>query len=343
MKICLDAGHYGKYNRSKVVPTYYESEMNWKLHNYLAEELERYGVTVVKTRADQAKDLGLVARGKKSAGCDLFLSIHSNAASAEYVDYPLVIPMLDGKGDELGLAIAKKIQELMGTVQAGKITHKQGGGGAEWYGVLRGADSVGTMGMIIEHSFHTNTKAANWLLVDENLKSMAKAEAEIIAEHFGLSKQSQPAVKPVTPEVNKPLEVGDIVTFTGSKHYKSAGALFGSSCKPGTARITAIAPGKKHPYHLQRTGDTGPWGWVDAADIAEAAQAVAWEPEEGDTVYFKGGTHYSSANATAGSAAAAGEAKITRYVEGKKHPYHLVRTGKTGPYGWVDAGTFTKV
>ena len=82
-KICLDAGHYGKYNRSKVVPEYYESEMNWKLHNYLAEELEQLGFAVIKTRENQEKDLGLTARGKKSAGCDLFLSIHSNAADAE--------------------------------------------------------------------------------------------------------------------------------------------------------------------------------------------------------------------------------------------------------------------
>lgn len=29
-KICLDAGHYGDYNRSTAVPEYYESRMNWK-------------------------------------------------------------------------------------------------------------------------------------------------------------------------------------------------------------------------------------------------------------------------------------------------------------------------
>lgn len=33
IKICLDAGHYGKYNRSPAVKTYYESDMNWKLHS----------------------------------------------------------------------------------------------------------------------------------------------------------------------------------------------------------------------------------------------------------------------------------------------------------------------
>jgi len=39
IKVCLDAGHYGKYNRSPAVSSYYESDMTWKLHNYLKKEL----------------------------------------------------------------------------------------------------------------------------------------------------------------------------------------------------------------------------------------------------------------------------------------------------------------
>lgn len=344
MKICLDAGHYGKYNRSKVVPSYYESEMVWKLHNYLATALESYGVTVVKTRADQAKDLGLTARGKKAAGCDLFLSIHSNACDVESVDYPLVVTMQDGKGDKLGLAIAKMIQELMGTIQAGKIAKKKGTYGGEWYSVLEGARQVGVMGMIIEHSFHTNTKATKWLLEESNLKKMAEAEAKLIAEHFGLTKkEDKPKVETPAPSTGKALGVGDTVTFTGSKHYKSSDAIFGSSCKPGQAKITAIAPGKKHPYHLVRTGSVGPYGWVNASDIAGADQPTVWEPRVGDVVKFTGSKQYSSANSTEAKGAAAGVAEITIIAKGKKHPYHLVRTDKTGPYGWVDAGTFTKV
>jgi N-acetylmuramoyl-L-alanine amidase len=343
MKICLDAGHFGKVNRSRVVREYYESEMNWKLHNYLAQELERYGVTVVKTRADQAKDLSLSQRGKASVGCDLFLSIHSNATDAEYVDYPLVVTMQDGRGDKLGLAIAKKIEELMGTVQKGKITKKKNPDGTEWYGVLRGADSVGTVGMIIEHSFHSNIKATKWLLVDENLKAMAKAEADLIAEHYGLNKQSQPVEKPVADETDKVLKVGDVVIFTGSKHYKSSDASHWVECKPGVARITAIAPGKAHPYHLIRTDKVGPYGWVNEADIAEAGKTETWEPQVGDIVKFTGSKQYSSSGSNTAKGAVAGQAEITAMAPGKKHPYHLVRTGKTGPWGWVDAGTFTKV
>lgn len=69
---------------------------------------------------------------------------------------------------------------------------------------------------------------------------------------------------------------------------------------------------------------------------------VTWEPALGDVVQFKGGLQFSSANASAGTERPAGLAKITKIVPGKLHPYHLVKTGKTGPYGWVDRETFEK-
>lgn len=88
--------------------------------------------------------------------------------------------------------------------------------------------------------------------------------------------------------------------------------------------------------------DTGHKVTVTKTDEVTPVKPVVWTPIEGDIVQFKSGTQYSSANATSGSNASAGQAKITRFVAGKKHPYHLVKTGKVGPYGWVDAGTFTK-
>lgn len=67
-----------------------------------------------------------------------------------------------------------------------------------------------------------------------------------------------------------------------------------------------------------------------------------WEPKEGDIVHFKGGMQYSSANGDRGSERPAGLAKITKTAPGKLHPYHLVKTGSQGPYGWVDRNTFEK-
>ena len=186
-RVCLDAGHYGKYNRSPVVKDYYESDMNWKLHLLLKKYLEQYGVEVITTRTNKDKDLSLTSRGRASEGCDLFLSIHSNAASKESVDYPVVYVQLDGKGDALGNALASAIEYMMETKQGGRIEKRKGIRG-EYYGVLRGAASVGTVGLILEHSFHTNAKAAKWLMDQNNLEELAKVEADIIAKHLGASK-----------------------------------------------------------------------------------------------------------------------------------------------------------
>lgn len=55
-------------------------------------------------------------------------------------------------------------------------------------------------------------------------------------------------------------------------------------------------------------------------------------------VYFRGGKHYTSANGNTGYDVKAGPAKITKYVEGAKHPYHVIHTDKTSTvYGWVNA------
>lgn len=194
VKICLDAGHYGKYNQSPVNEVYYESDMNWKLHLYLKAELEAYGIEVITTRSNKNNDLTVYNRGLASKGCDLFISLHSNACGVETVDYPVAIVQLDGKGDKLGNVLAKCVAKQMKTKQDGRIFKKQGTTG-EYYGVLRGAAAVGTMGIIIEHSFHTNKAAASWLLNDNNLKAMAVEEAKIIAEYYGLKKSTTAANK----------------------------------------------------------------------------------------------------------------------------------------------------
>lgn len=196
--VSLDAGHYGKYNQSPAVPEYYESDMNWKLHLKLKAELEKYGIEVRTTRADKDTDLGLTARGRKADGCDVLLSIHSNAVGDgvnESVDYPVVYVPLNGSADILGRELAECIANVMGTTQKGESKTRKGSGDWDYYSVIYGAVDVGTPGLILEHSFHTNTKATKWLMVDSNLDKLAQAEAKIVAEWFGMT-----AVKAPEPE-----------------------------------------------------------------------------------------------------------------------------------------------
>lgn len=80
------------------------------------------------------------------------------------------------------------------------------------------------------------------------------------------------------------LTVGTEVNFTGTKHYTSAyKTATGKNCKAGKAKITAIAAGKAHPYHLVAVSGKGStvYGWVDAANVSVAADQTI---QKGDKV-----------------------------------------------------------
>ena len=190
LKVCLDPGHYGNYNCNRnVSPVYWESRTVWKLHLMLKEELEKYdGVTVITTRKDEEKDMGLEARGKASAGCDLFLSLHSNDCDDESVDRCTVIYQVkaDAKMQALAAKFGAKIKEVMGLHDAYKTALRWNSAhNADWYGVLRGAASVNTPGLIIEHGFHSHNATAKWLQSDANLRKIAVAEAALLAAEYG--------------------------------------------------------------------------------------------------------------------------------------------------------------
>lgn len=204
MKICLDAGHYGQYNRSNVYPHYYESEAMWKLHLLLKKELEAYGFEVITTRSDKNVDLALDTRGMKAKDCDLLISLHSNACDNEKVDRAVVIPYQDVNwtdiddvsrviAERLGLCVMNTMELSSFQIYPRKAENDRDGNGKlddEYYGILYGARKAGTPSVIIEHGFHTNLKCAKWLSIDANLEKMAKAEAKVIAEFFGVGKVS---------------------------------------------------------------------------------------------------------------------------------------------------------
>ena len=187
-KVCIDAGHYGSYNPSPAVAGYVEAQAMWRLQEYLCRELDSLGVETVKTRDKQSEDLPLTERGKKARGCDLLVSLHSNAAGdgvREDIDYPTAYVSISGKADEIGLRLARCVEQIMGTAQSARIERREGSRG-DYYGVLRGAAEANVPGVILEHSFHTNTRAASWLLSEGNLARLAAAEGQIIAQYLGV-------------------------------------------------------------------------------------------------------------------------------------------------------------
>lgn len=272
--VCLDAGHCGKYNRSPVVPEYYESDMNWKLHLLLKVELEKYGIQVKTTRADKAKDLGLEARGKASKDCDLFISLHSNAASTESVKYVAAMYMVDdncGVMDEQSKQFALLLAESVAAVMhlpyntwTSKSSSDRDGNGYkdDYYGVLRGAHTVHTPGVIIEHGFHTNTATTKWLLNDSNLKKLAEAEAKTIAKWFEVEKEEKPVTFTLTlTELSEGAEgaqvkaLQQLLMANGIKLPKyGADADFGAETKAGVIEY-------QRKVNLSADGIAGPNTW----------------------------------------------------------------------------------
>lgn len=205
IKIMIDPGHANYYNPSTVVNGYYESVMTWTLSNYLKEELEALGVQADLTKTSLEDDPDLQPRGHMSAGYDFFLSVHSNAASYSSIDYPVAICYqnldwtdIDDTSRAVGQLLTDKVTEVMETRQKGIIWQRlsdndrdrNGVNDDEWYGVLCGARYVGTPGVLMEHSFHTNYRATVWLMQDSNLRKLAKEEATVLYTYFRTQKES---------------------------------------------------------------------------------------------------------------------------------------------------------
>lgn len=252
-RICIDAGHYGLYNRSRAVPEYYESTMAWKLHKMLRAALECCGFEVIVTREKKAEDLALYERGRKAKGCELFISLHSNATGSgddEGVDRVDIYAPLSGECHDLAAQLGARIAAVMGVKQGSFVKTRRGKSGGEYYGVLRGAASVNVPGLLVEHSFHTHRESALWLMEDENLQRLAKAEAEVIAKYFGLAEPETP------PKLgDRSLVRGD--TGADVKALKEELTALGFATEKFGAETEAMVNAFKEKFGMEPNGKAG--------------------------------------------------------------------------------------
>lgn len=199
--VWLDPGHdSAKDNPSPVVPEYCEGQRMWDLTQLLAEELKSYGIEVHLTKQRVKQKVALVQRGTMSAGGDLLVSMHSNAAATSQPNWVLVLQQVENGGgvyeysQKFAEKIAPAVAQIMGVkyqISGIKSSADRDANGLpdDYYGVLRGAQTVKTPAVIIEHGFHTHGDTARWLLEDVNLEKLAKAEAAVIADWFSLDKK----------------------------------------------------------------------------------------------------------------------------------------------------------
>ena len=91
--------------------------------------------------------------------------------------------------------------------------------------------------------------------------------------------------KPSTSGGAGKIAVGSIVQFTGGKVYASSTATQEASRRNASrCKVTATAPGAKHPFHCISQDGKGVYGWVDAEEVGADSGSTA-KPEN---LYAKG-------------------------------------------------------
>ena len=224
-KICLDPGHYGSYYNAGAVKGYYESACMFKLTMIEKEILEQMGYEVVLTRTDINADPELTARGRMAKGCVVMVSNHTNATDNKNINRAVSLHMvsrtdktIDDISKALAIKLAKVVEETMGvdgnqcySVMSSNDRDGDGVKNDNYYGVLHGAFTVGVPAIIMEHGFHTNPGVCNWLMNEANLRKLAKACCECIAEFVESldSTNNTPAPKPAEEETRDYLMKGD--------------------------------------------------------------------------------------------------------------------------------------
>lgn len=232
--VCIDSGHKGKYNKCPNNPEYYESEVMWKLHLLQKKYLEQLGIDVITTRESLNVDLALQLRGKKAENCDLFISDHSNAVGGvmnENIDYVALYHLtddtttnVDNISKDISNKLAPVIANVMGVEDGFRVLSRKSDNDRNndgilndnYYGVLHGARLVNVPGIILEHGFHTHSKTVKWLLNEDNLDKLARAEAECIASYL---------LERVVKLSNKEEKPEDTATVTRTVYRVQVGAF----------------------------------------------------------------------------------------------------------------------
>ncbi len=198
MRITIDPGHTKNVNAG-VTKGYYEGNAMFVLANYLADALSQYKDTEVLLTRGEDENPTVSERGSLAAnsGSRVFISLHSNATSesedAAYVCgfYSVKRTVSKELCQKLISAVTDVMKKSTDAWNRGALTKKTSSGN-DYYGVIRNSvagNSPVEYSLLIEHGFHTNIKECEFLSDSENLKKIAEAEAEVLAEYFEMEKK----------------------------------------------------------------------------------------------------------------------------------------------------------
>ena len=197
-KVLIDPGH-APGNANKGPTGYYEYEGNWRLATYLQQILKQKNIQADLTKSFY-EDPQVYDRGIKATNYDLFISEHSNANDGTvrgvevYYDFNKEYDKINAE------RLSKVVSQLMDNVDRGAKTRvvKAGSLTYNYYGVIRGAAMTNCKHIfLIENGFHDNIRDEAFLKVDENLRRIAQAQADIICTILGVNKMTLEEAKEI--------------------------------------------------------------------------------------------------------------------------------------------------
>jgi N-acetylmuramoyl-L-alanine amidase len=188
MLIVIDAGH-GPNTPGKRTPdgSMKEYEFNSAVANYLRDELAKYeNVRVHFTHSDR-EDVPLKRRTDEAnrLKADLFVSIHANAAGADWSSAEGIETYVYKTRPREAVALAEKVQAQLVSATGRK---NRGVKTADFH-VLRETHMTA---ILVECGFMTNREEAALLKSDDYRRKVACAIAKGVAEQYGLKRKPEP-------------------------------------------------------------------------------------------------------------------------------------------------------
>ena len=252
-KVCLDCGHGGS-DPGAVKGSRTEKADVLRLGLKVRDLLTAAGINVVLTRtADESVSINDRCKIANAAKCDYFLSIHRNAATPDAVGNEIWVH------SQAVAHVVDKAQKILNAVcvVAGKNRGVKKGAAGNYtdYGVNRDTDMPSALLELGFITSDTDNKS-----FDTHFDAYAKAIAKGVCAALGVDyKDPQPA--PSKPSPGGKIEKGDIVHFAGGKVYASSTATAATSTRSASkCKVTATAPGAKHPYHCVSEDGKGVYG-----------------------------------------------------------------------------------
>ena len=204
--IVLDPGH-GGYDggaeNQNGISSESESKLTLKIANYVKQELEKSSQFVVyMTRTDDSY-VGLSERVNYAASknADILVSLHLNSADSKTANGAEILVPRTGRynskvaenAGQLAQDILKKLVSL-GLYNRGLVyrdsasgTKYPDGSTADYYAIVRQGLQAGIPSIIVEHAFISSTVDAKFLDSEADLQKIGRADAEGIAQYFGVT------------------------------------------------------------------------------------------------------------------------------------------------------------